>query len=71
MTGPHSATVGYTIYRNAARTEVWGDGTLGTFLVTGTGTGIVEGAMGYGRVPPQFTPGSGTYTDTVILTVIY
>jgi spore coat protein U-like protein len=27
--------------------------------------------MGYGRVPPQFTPGSGTYTDTVILTVIY
>jgi spore coat protein U-like protein len=71
MTGPNAATIGYTIYRNAARTEVWGNGTLGTSTVTGTGSGIGEGATGYGRVPPQSTPRSGTYTDTVILTVTY
>jgi len=71
MTGPNASTIGYTIYRNATHTEVWGDGTLGTFSVTGTGTGMMQGSTGYGRVPPQSTPRSGTYTDTVILTVTY
>ncbi len=71
MTGPGAATVAYTIYRNAARTEVWGDGTSGTFTVTGTGNGNAQVQTGYGRVPPQTTPAPATYTDTIVVTVTY
>ena len=71
MTGPGAATIGYTIYRDAARAQVWGDGTLGTFTLAGTGTGNSQAATGYGRVPSQTTPAPATYTDTMVVTVTY
>lgn len=71
MTGPGGATVAYTIYRNAARTEVWGDGTAGTQTVSGTGTGSAQPQTGYGRVPPQATPAPAAYSDTIVVTVTY
>jgi len=71
MTGTASATVDYTIYRDTARTEVWGDGTTSTFTVSGTGTGTGQAQTGYGRVPPQSTPAAGTYTDTITATVTF
>ena len=71
MTGSGGAIVAYTIYRNAARTEVWGDGTLGTLTVAGTGTGNAQAQTGYGRVPPQTTPAPATYTDTIVVKVTY
>ncbi len=71
MTGPGGATVAYTIYRNASRTEVWGDGTSGTFTIAGTGSGSAQLQTGYGRVPPQTTPAPGTYTDTIVVTVTF
>ena len=71
MTGPAAATINYTIYRDAARTQVWGDGTSGTFTVAGTGSGSTQVQTGYGRVPPQTTPAPATYTDTIVVTVTY
>ncbi len=71
MTGPGGATIDYTIYRNAGRTEVWGDGTSGTFTLSGTGTGLAQAQTGYGRVPAQSTPAAATYTDTVVVTITY
>jgi len=71
MTGPGGATVTYTVYRDAARTQVWGDGTSGTFTVAGTGSGVAQAQTGYGRVPSQTTPAPATYTDTIIVTVTY
>jgi spore coat protein U-like protein len=73
MTGtpPSTATVDYTIYRDAARTEIWGDGTSGTFTVTGTGTGSGQPLTGFGRVPPQATPAPDTYTDVITATVTF
>lgn len=70
MTGPAAATVNYTLYRDAARTQLWGV-TIGTDTVAGTGNGSVQNLTVYGRVPPQTTPAAGVYTDTVAITVTY
>jgi len=71
MTGPGAATVNYTIYRDAGRTQVWGDGTSGTFTVAGTGSGVAQAQTGNGRVPPQSAPTPGAYLDTVTATVTF
>lgn len=71
MTGPAAATINYTIYSDAGRTTIWGDGTSGTVNVTGTGTGSAQNQTGFGRVPPQATPAAGTYTDTITATVTF
>ncbi|MGX5844360.1 Csu type fimbrial protein [Mesorhizobium sp. ArgA1] len=70
MTGPASAVVNYTLYRDAARTQLWGI-TVGTDTVAGTGNGAAQPLTVYGRVPPQTTPGAGVYSDTVQITVTY
>jgi spore coat protein U-like protein len=64
-------TVGYQLYVDSARRQIWGDGSGGTVTVGGTGTGSPEPSTVYGRVPPQATPQPGDYDDTVIVTVNY
>ena len=63
-------TVSYSLYRNSARTSVWGQ-TIGTDTQSGTGTGSNQSVTVYGSVPTQTTPAPGTYTDTVVVTVTY
>jgi spore coat protein U-like protein len=70
MTGPASATVSYNLYRDAARTQVWGT-TTGTNTVAGTGNGAVQTIPVYGRVPPQTTPAPGVYTDVITISVTF
>lgn len=70
MTGPAAATVTYSVYRDAARTLVWGT-TVGTDTVAGTGNGNAQPITVYGRVPPQAAPAAGGYTDTLTVTVTY
>lgn len=62
--------VGYQLYQDATRTNVWGE-TIGTDTVASTGTGGAQAFTVYGRVPPQATPPAGTYNDTVTVTVTY
>jgi spore coat protein U-like protein len=69
MTGG-GATVSYSLYRDAARTLVWGE-TDGTNTVAGTGDGAVQTINVYGRIPVQTTPAPGLYTDNVTVTVSY
>lgn len=70
MTGPASATIDYTIYRESTRTQLWGT-TIPTDTVGGTGNGAIQPLTVYGRVPPQTTPPAGLYTDTVSITITY
>jgi spore coat protein U-like protein len=70
MTGPAAATVTYSVYRDAARTLVWGN-TVGTDTVAGTGNGNPQPITVYGRVPPQAAPAADGYTDTLTVTVTY
>jgi spore coat protein U-like protein len=61
--------VGYQMYTDSSRSDVWG--TAVGDLVAGTGNGIAQTLTVYGRVPAQTTPPAGTYTDTVTVTVTY
>ncbi|HVW54928.1 MAG TPA: spore coat U domain-containing protein [Rhizobiaceae bacterium] len=70
MTGAAGATINYSIYRDTARTQVWGN-TPGTDTVAGTGNGAVQNITAYGRVPAQNTPAPGVYSDVVAITVTY
>ena len=49
----------------------WGDGSGGTTIVSGTGTGAMQTQTVYGLVPPQSTPSPGDYKDTVTATVVF
>ncbi|MDH3605159.1 MAG: spore coat U domain-containing protein [Candidatus Tectomicrobia bacterium] len=74
MTGGTSGDVmSYDIFRDAARTEPWGDGTAGTFTVAGTGAGLGTGInlIAYGDVPALQNISADTYTDTVLVTVTF
>ncbi|MFA5628270.1 MAG: spore coat U domain-containing protein [Thiohalomonadaceae bacterium] len=65
-------SVVYQLYKDAARTVVWGDSVgIGTGTVAGTGTGFMQNIPVYGTVPAQLTPPAGTYTDTIVVTVTY
>jgi spore coat protein U-like protein len=68
----------YSLYTSAARTTVWGDGTLSSATVSGVGHGVSSGQAVvetvYGQVPDivmnqDLAP--GLYTDTVRVTVNY
>ena len=70
MTGPGAATVSYSLYQDAGRSVLWGN-TVGTNTISGTGTGAAQPYTVHGRVPPQTTPGAGTYIDTITVTVTF
>jgi spore coat protein U-like protein len=70
MTGTASATVGYSVYRDAGHTQVWGV-TSGTDTLASTGTGAVQNFNIYGEVSVQSTPAPGSYTDTLAVTITY
>jgi spore coat protein U domain-containing protein, fimbrial subunit CupE1/2/3/6 len=60
----------YNIFRDMARTQVWGDGTSGTSAYVGTypGSGQVSISL-YGRIPPLQDAAVGTYGDTVTVVI--
>ena len=64
----------YNVYADAARTQLWGNGSNGTFLLRATVSGVTSftaTATGYGRIPTgQWTP-AGPYADTLVVTVTY
>lgn len=69
-----NATTGETIGYEISGTldgPLWGDGTGGTSVVTGTGTGATQSVKMYGRVPAQRTPAPGNYRDTVTATIYF
>lgn len=63
-------TLNYTLYRDAGRTNVWGD-IVSTDTLPGTGSGAAQPIDVYGRIPGGQTAPSGGYTDTVTITVTY
>lgn len=65
-----SEQITYGLYQNLARTQPWGDG-VGINTISGTGSGLQQSLTVYGRVPAQSTPSPGSYSDTVVVTVIY
>lgn len=70
-----SDVIYYNMYRNAARTEIWGDGTPPTFVVSGVrnsaGRPTFYNYTVYGRMFSGQSPNPGVYTDNVLVTVLF
>ena len=65
----NSNTLTYGLYQNNARTTPWGD--QASNVANSTGTGSSQVFTVYGRIASQATPATGSYTDTVVVTVEY
>jgi len=65
----------YNLYRDPARTQIWGDGTPPSFVVTGARTRVGQPTINvhalYGRVFSGQTPNPGTYADNLLVTVLF
>lgn len=69
----------YNLYVDAARSSIWGNGSAGTQLLTGSlmvGPGVGNGTRTathtvYGRVPAQQDAAVGSYTDAIVLTLTF
>lgn len=64
-------TLDYSMYTDAGRTTVWGDGTLSTSTQAGTGNGAAQALTVYGRIPVGQYVTAGAYSDVVTATVTY
>jgi len=69
MAGP-GGVIAYDLYRNAGRTQRWGDLLSGEYS-DGKGKEGVETLTIYGRVPVQPTPAQGFYSDTITITLVF
>lgn len=65
----------YNLFRDPARTQIWGDGTPPSFVVTGSRTGVGRPTFNvhslYGRVFGGQTPDPGNYADNLLVTVLF
>lgn len=60
----------YNLYRNAARTRILGDGTSGTVFLSANNIRNRSFTI-YGRIPARQNVRTGTYTDTIIVTLTF
>jgi spore coat protein U-like protein len=64
-------TLNYNLYKDAARTTVWGDGTgsTSTYTQLGVPNNTAQNLTIYGRIPAAQDVRAGTYTDSVTVTI--
>jgi spore coat protein U-like protein len=65
------STLNYNLYLDVTRLTVWGDGSSSTGVNPGVGTGLDGTFTAYGKMPAQQNVRSGTYTDSVVITVAF
>lgn len=74
LAGP-GEILNYNLYRDAAHTQIWGNGTPPTFTVTGSRTGVGRPTVNvhplYGRLFENQTPNPGNYADNLLVTVLF
>jgi len=63
-------TLGYRI-SSTPDGAAWGDGSAGTTVYSGTGSGSAQNVMMYGIVPKQRAPTPGDYRDTVTVLLMF
>lgn len=64
-------TLNYGLYTNSPHTTVWGDGTLSTVTVAGTGNGNAQSLTVHGQIPAGQQVANGSYADTITVTLTY
>ncbi len=71
MTDGLTHNLSYALYTASNHSTLWGDGTLTTSTVGGTGNGAAQTLPVYGRIPVSQFVSAGSYTDSVGVTVNY
>ena len=71
-----SNKLSYNLYKDSARSQIWGDGSGGSTTVTGQinmgfQSSITFTITVYGKVPVQSLPAPGSYSDLILVTMIY
>lgn len=67
-----TATLQYQLYTTAARATVWGNGTGGGVVVSGSCLVLCNQTFSvYGRIPARQSPRPGAYVDTITVTVTF
>ncbi|WP_082925493.1 spore coat U domain-containing protein [Erythrobacter neustonensis] len=64
----------YNLYTDPARTIVFGDGTAGTQNITLPLNGLLifgQSALVHGRIPARQWARTGSYADTIVVTIVY
>lgn len=77
--GAGSARLGYNVFADPARSQVWGTGTGGTVIASGSmtiGPGVGNSTRTsthtvYGRIPQLQDAEPGAYSDTLLVTLTY
>ncbi len=73
MRNPSSGELlNYNLYRNSSRTEIWGDGTQGTYTVSGrVNRNFIRTWTIYGRIPSGQDVGIGNYGEILVITLTF
>jgi spore coat protein U-like protein len=72
LVGPGTDVLTYNLFRNAAYTQIWGNGTSGTSYYSNSAPGSnVINLTVYGRITAGQDVRAGAYTDTVVATVTF
>jgi spore coat protein U-like protein len=61
----------YSLYSDLARGSVWGNGTGGSVVVNNTGAGTAQTLTVYGRITSPQSVLTGTYSDTITVTITF
>lgn len=64
-----SETMDYNLFADSARTQVWGDGTGGSRVVSGSSSVRIQNLPIYGRIFGGQNLRPGSYTDTITVIV--
>jgi spore coat protein U-like protein len=64
-------TLNYGMYSDSTHTTIWGDGTLSTVTVAGTGDGAPQSLTVHGKIPAGQHAAAGSYSDTITVTLNY
>ena len=70
LTGTHPLQ--YNLYTDAARTQIWGDGAGGTSNFGPTSLNLLPVTVPiYGRIPGGQNAWQGSYSDTIVITMLF
>lgn len=74
--GSGTGQLAYQLYRDAAHTQVWGDGSAGSVTVTdgyqsGVATPVSRTYTAYGVIPAGLRTSPGSYGDTITVLLTY
>ena len=61
----------YSLYTDATRTVVWGNGGAGSSVVNRNGNGAAQQITVFGRIPTGQSVPTGTYSDTIVVTLSF